>query len=263
MGCATTCAVRRASITFLAGSFGAARLCAAGSESIAARAERDYIEAQQRVRKEPTNVTALVQLSAAAFNWAELARKNSQRAEIANDGIDAAREAIHLVSTNAAAHYWLAINFGQLARTKSLGALHLVREMERELLRAIELDDRVDYAGPDRSIGYLYRDAPGWPTSVGNKKKAREHLERAVKLHPEFPDNQLSLLETFDQWGERQDFQRQLKLTEKCLADARKKFTGAAWEQSWADWDKRWSELKAKAAGTSRVREPAPVQSSK
>jgi hypothetical protein len=133
--------------------------------SFAERAERAFREAQQSVRADRTNLTALIHLARSAFDRAEFARNNDERAEVATHGADAAREAIHLAPTNAAAHYWLAMNFGQLARTKTLGALHLVRRMEEEFLRARELDPRVDFAGPDRSLGLLYRDAPGiWRT---------------------------------------------------------------------------------------------------
>jgi tetratricopeptide (TPR) repeat protein len=120
--------------------------------------------------------------------------------------------------------------------------------MEEEFQRALSLDEHWDFAGPDRSLGLLYRDAPGWPTSIGSKRKAREHLERAVKLHPEFPDNQLALLESYEKWADRQSFDRQLKTTERALAEAKKKFSGAEWEQSWTDWNKRLAEMKTKSA---------------
>src|SRR5689334_23337228 len=51
-------------------------LCAAVTNAIAAHAETIFTEAQQLVRKEPTNVTTLLQLSAAAFSWAEFARND-------------------------------------------------------------------------------------------------------------------------------------------------------------------------------------------
>ena len=234
------------SIFFVAG------VSAADSSSIAAHVEQTFTEAQALIRKELTNVTALIGFSAAAFNWAELAQKDSQRETIANQGIAAAREALRLVPTNAAAHYWLAMNLGQLARTKTLGALSLVRQMETEFLEAHRMDEHLDYAGPDRSLGYLYRDAPGWPTSIGSKRKAREHLERAVELDPDFPDNQLALLESFEQWSDRRAFERQFAATEKSMAEAREKFIGPEWEQSWADWEKRWNALKAKAGNVGK-----------
>jgi len=227
---------------------------------LAARAEKTFQQTQLRTRKEPTNTAALVAFSRAAFDWAEYSRKDSEREDVALRGIDAARAAINREPNNAAAHYWLGMNLGQLARTKSLGALKLVHEMEDEFIRALNLDENYDYAGPDRSLGLLYRDAPGWPTSIGSKKKAREHLERAVKLHPEFPDNQLALLESFEKWADRQNFDRLLKSSEAAMADGKKKFTGAEWEASWADWNKRLREMKSKAA---TVGKPLPTKGGK
>jgi tetratricopeptide (TPR) repeat protein len=224
-------------------------ILAAEDPPYASSVERKYRESQERMRKQPGDVPAMIDFCAAAFNWAELAQKDSQRAAIASQAIDVAREALRRNPTNAAAHYWLGMNLGQLARTKSLGALSLVRQMETEFHEARRLNERIDYAGPHRSLGYLYRDAPGWPTSVGNKRKAREHFERAVQLHPEFPDNQLGLLESFEQWSDRKNFESRFPAVERCMNEARKKFTGPEWEQSWADWEKHWDALKAKAPG--------------
>jgi tetratricopeptide (TPR) repeat protein len=220
---------------------------AAAETNFAGRAGRAFEEARKLAGSDPTNAAILLQLARASFDWAEFATNDEQRESIAFIGVDAARKVIANPSTNAAAHYWLGMNLGQLARTKLLGALKIVREMEEEFLRARSLDPHVDYAGPDRSLGYLYRDAPGWPTSLGNKKKAREHLERAIQLHPEFPDNQLALLESFEQWADKRSFAQQLPITEKAVADARKKFTGESWEASWADWNRRLSGLKSKS----------------
>jgi tetratricopeptide (TPR) repeat protein len=232
----------------------------AADNPFAVRAEHEFQQAQQLARKEPTNVTALIQFARAAFDWAEFAREDSTREDIALRGIEAARAVINREPTNAAAHYWLGMDLSQLARTKTLGALKIVREIEEEFLRAGELGEHVDYAGPDRSLGFLYRDAPGWPASIGSKKKAREHLERAVKLHPEFPDNQLALLESFEKWADRQNFDRQLKETERVMAEAKNKFTGPAWESSWADWNARLREIKSKAAA---VGKPVPSKGGK
>jgi tetratricopeptide (TPR) repeat protein len=214
------------------------------------RAERAFNEARQAVQKDPTNSIALIHLARVAFDWAEFARNDEQREEIALQGIAATRAVIARESTNSAAHYWLGMDLGQLARTKTLGALKLVREMENEFHLARNFDAHTDYAGPDRSLAMLYRDAPGWPTSIGNKSKAREHFERAIKLHPEFPDNQLGLLESFQEWGEKNNFARQLPITEKTIAEARARFTGPHWDLSWADWSSRLAKMKRQSTSS-------------
>jgi tetratricopeptide (TPR) repeat protein len=221
---------------------------AADTNLFATRTEQAFKEAQEQLHKQPTNVTALLGFANAAFDWAEFARNDDRRAEIAERGIEASRHAVEITPTNGAPHYWLGMNLGQMARTKTLGALKLVREMETEFLRARELDEHTDYGGPDRCLGYLYRDAPGWPASIGNKKKALEHFERAAQLHPEYPENQLALLESFQNWSEKKNFDRQLKLTEKALLDARQKLTGPQWDRNWAGWQHWLADMKSKDA---------------
>src|SRR5206468_1564673 len=147
------------------------------SELPAARLERIYREARARFQEANSNsVEADWQLGRACFDLADLARKDSERALLAEEGISACRSALARKYGSAPAHYYLAMNLGQLARTKSIGALKLVREMESEFKAAIELDEKFDYAGAHRSLGLLYKEAPGWPTSIGSRGKARSHL---------------------------------------------------------------------------------------
>ncbi len=216
----------------------------AETNSFVTRAEKVFREARAAGRDQPTNTARLIELARASFVWAEYARRDAQREDPAQTGIEAARSVLAREATNATAHYWLGMNLGQLARTKTLGALPLVREMETLFQRARELEPHTDYAGPDRSLGRLYRDAPGWPASIGNRKKAREHFDHAVRLHPEFPENQLEMLESFAAWGERENFQRQRPRAEQAVAEAGAKFTGEAWAASRGDWSRRLAIMK-------------------
>lgn len=216
--------------------------------SPAARVQRIYKEARERWRKEGTNAEAAWQLGRAAFDYADLATNDARRAEIAEEGIAACRESIRLQPALAPPHYYLALNLGQSARTKLLGALKLVEEMEEQFKKAIELDPKFDYAGAHRSLGELYSDAPGWPASIGSRNKARQHLEKAVQLFPEYPGNRICLLESLVKWGDKKAVQSQLASTEEFLKEARTKFTGDRWVTDWQDWDQRWEKIKAKAA---------------
>jgi tetratricopeptide (TPR) repeat protein len=120
--------------------------------------------------------------------------------------------------------------------------------MENEFGKARQLDATLSHAGPDRNLGLLYQQAPGWPLSIGNRRKARQHLEAAVQLAPDYPENRLNLLEAFLEWGERQNAERELQAVEKLWPDAKKKLTGETWASAWADWQERLKEARRQLA---------------
>ncbi len=192
-------------------------------------------------QKNPDDPDAAWQYARACYDLAEIDERN--RASLAQQGIDACRKALRRRRDVAGTHYYLALNLGQLARTKKLGALRLVAEMEHVLRDAIKLDPKFDYAGPHRTLGLLYRDAPGWPTSIGSRSRAKTHLVKAVDLVPEFPENHLSLIESYTQWGEMRNARSAAATAESKLRDARMRFTGDRWKGSWRDWDARWEKV--------------------
>jgi hypothetical protein len=158
-------------------------------------------------------------------------------------------------SNSAPAHYYLAMNFGRLAEAEapSIAAYKLVREIEREFKITSELDAVFDHAGAERGLGLLYRDAPGWPLSIGSRRKAREGLEQAVKLAPNSPENHLSLIESRLKWNDLPGAESGLKALDALWPSAQTNFTGEAWEQDWNDWSTRRAAARKKldAAGAS------------
>lgn len=217
-------------------------------EPFAARAERLFLEGRTAFVRHPTNATVAWQFSRACFDWAEFATNNAQRAALAEDGIRAGRTALNLNTNLAAAPYYLGLNLGQLARVKRFSALWLVEEMRDQFEVARRLDERFDFAGPDRNLGLLYLQAPGWPISLGHRAKARRHLERAAALEPEYPENRLNLLEAQLAWREKEALAEQLQALRELLPRARQQLTGDAWALSWQDWDRRWSAAQEQAA---------------
>jgi hypothetical protein len=193
-----------------------------------------------------TNESGAWQFARACFDFAEYATNDTERAALANQGIAACRQLIARNTNPAAAHYYLAMNLGQLARTKLVGALKIVKEMEREFKTAGDLDEHWDYAGPARCLGLLYRDAPGWPTSIGSRHKAHEWLERAMNLAPDYPENHLNLVESHLQWRQHDEAVRDLKTLDVLWPDVLTRFAGEAWEPSWADWSVRRDAARKK-----------------
>jgi tetratricopeptide (TPR) repeat protein len=205
----------------------------------AARAEAEFHRAQEHLQSGTNDSAAAWQLARACFDFADFAKTKTERAALARQGIAACQQLLARDFNSAPAHYYLGMNFGQLARTETFGALRLVKEMEHEFKIAIELDEPFDYAGPERNLGLLYRDAPGWPTSIGNHRKAREWLERAAAIATDYPENRLNLLESFLKWNDRADAQCEMKALDELWPQAQKKFVGESWERSWVDWEKR------------------------
>jgi tetratricopeptide (TPR) repeat protein len=206
------------------------------------RAQEAYRAARLRFQKEKANAEAAWQFARATFDWAEFARNDEVRADLAKEGMAAAQKAIELDGKSAAAHYYMGMNLGQLARTKSLGALKIVLDMERDFKKARELDEQLDFAGPDRNLGLLYLEAPTF--SVGDRKKARIHLLRAVELRPQYPENRLNMIEAYLKWEDKTSAHRELLALEKILDRARKELAGVAWEGAWVDWERRLQKVR-------------------
>ena len=213
--------------------------------TFAYRAEMAFNQAEAQYRSQMDNPTTAWEYARACYDWADWATNKAQRAAIARKGIAACQQSL-LFTNSAAAHYYMAMNKGQLARSETLGALKLVREMEHEFLAAADLDPGADFAGPSRGLGLLYRDAPGWPMSIGNRSRARDFLENAVTLAPDYPENILNLAESYLKWGDKAGARKELAALDALWPAAQKSLTGPHWELSWRDWTSRRDVLRTK-----------------
>ena len=222
--------------------------------ALAAEARRAFGDAMKRYEAEPRNDQAAWEFGRACFDRAEFATNSTERGEIADLGIAACQQLIAREPKSAPAHYYLALNLGQLAQTKGLAALKIVDQMEREFSLVRDLDHRFDYAGADRGLGLLYRNAPPI-ASIGSRSKARYHLQSARELAPDYPENGLNLIEADLKWSDRNGARRELKALEESWASARKTLTGEKWVSSWIDWEKRLKQVKKKVEEPSNALE--------
>jgi hypothetical protein len=215
----------------------------ADQTAFATTARDAFLQAKTNYQAHAGDIELTWKFARAAFDCADYATNNNERASLANEGINACRKALEHATNSAPLHYYLSLNLGQLARTKSLGALKLVGQMEREFNAARQLDEHINYAGPDRGLGLLYRDAPSFG-SIGSRTKARDHLMRVVELAPNYPENRLLLAETLSRWGDNDRALEQVKALEKLWDAAHAQFQGEAWASSWDDWNDRLQKLK-------------------
>ena len=208
------------------------------------RAEAEYHRTQAQFESATNPSPSAWQFARACYNLADFATNDDSRAKLANAGINACRKLILAEPKSGPAHYYLGMNMGQLARTELLGALGLVEQMEHEFKTAWDLDIKVDHAGPARSLGLLYRDAPGWPASIGSRHKAREWLDRAIRSDPAFPENLMVSTESYLQWDDYATAAKKLSQLIAVWPAAKTNFTGVEWEADWADWTARRSKVQ-------------------
>lgn len=206
---------------------------------------------------QPTHSQSAWEFARGCYDLAEFATNHTQRAALAREGIAASRSVIQREPTVAPAHYYLALNLGQLARDRSLSSLRLVGDMEKALLTARTLDPRFDFAGADRALALLYFEAPGWPISVGSRKKARQHFEQTLELSPDYPGNRLNWLAALVEWGEDSAWAAERAKTAAVLEAARTTLTGQVWQASWMEWEDRWRAVTNRIEARSR-RKPRP-----
>jgi tetratricopeptide (TPR) repeat protein len=243
-------------------------VCAAGSTGLAQnqtssttdeaafteRTRRALIESRKQFHSNSNNVEAAWRFARACFDLADVAETDDLRADWAEQGIAVCRQLIARQPNLVGAQYYLGMNLGQLARTKTLGALRIVDEMERIFKKTRELDERFDYAGSDRNLGLLYLQAPSIG-SIGNRTKARQHLRRAVELAPEDPGNRLNLIDAYLKWGDRNNARRELQALEERLPAMRAQFVGEDWARNWKDWERRLAAVRKKLQDQPKVLE--------
>ena len=91
---------------------------------------------------------------------------------------------------------------GRLAQIRTLGAISLVKEIERYALRSVELDrDFRDGAGR-RLLGVLYVRAPSMFLSQGNADKGIALLQELGRERPDLAENHLRLAEAYVETGD-------------------------------------------------------------
>jgi tetratricopeptide (TPR) repeat protein len=143
----------------------------------------------------PDNYDAQWEAAQALAFLAENETRPGLRQAAAKRGIVLARHARELNPNRVEGHYWYAINVGLLADVDRSYGLNAVKEMGPELNKAIEIDERYDYAGPLQVLGILYLRTPAPPTSIGSPRKGLRMLQRAVEAFPDYPENFLYLAE--------------------------------------------------------------------
>lgn len=119
-------------------------------------------------------------------------QSEDNKLEIYEEGLKYADQAVEQAPDLAASHYWQAALMGRVGQTKGvLNSLFMVKPMRDALEKTLLLDE--GYADAYWLLARLYQDAPGFPLSIGSKKKSLENAEKAILLEPNNVEFQLQL----------------------------------------------------------------------
>lgn len=98
---------------------------------------------------------------------------------------------------------WQAIVLSSAAKAQGgLGALNKVKEARDLLLTAEKINPTALDGSVYNSLGSLYAKVPGWPIGFGDRKKAREYLEKALAINPNGIDPNFFYAELLADQGE-------------------------------------------------------------
>ncbi len=174
----------------------------------------DYQQAQQALALYeellPGSPPLWVRLARTCFVSGDLA-PDASRAGYYEKGLTYAEKLLAQQPGGVAGHYWKALNLSGLADVNRLRGFKLLPQIMDELKRSLALDETYDQAGAHRVLGRIYFEAPGWPVSVGDRKKSLEQLTAAVRLAPDNSTNHLYLAETLLAMGRKAPAREELE----------------------------------------------------
>jgi tetratricopeptide (TPR) repeat protein len=156
-----------------------------------------YSELVDLVEEDPECDWAYGLLSEIYYWFGENAKAND-KLFCFDEGVTYGEQGVEINQESLESNFWLAVNYGSFGQEKGImKSLSLITPIKIAAERVIEIDESYFYGGPWRVLGRLYNKAPGFPFSIGDNKKAKECLEKAVELGPNFYLNHLFLAELY------------------------------------------------------------------
>ena len=180
-----------------------------------------------------------------SLQLAERETNQEKREKLATQGVGFAESAIAQGgNSDGAVHYYLAANLGLAVRDHITLAVGNLGRLESEMKQALALSPDIDDGGPLRLLGALYLKAPAWPNGIGDRDKALELLEKAVKEHPRHPLNHLFYAQALWEEGDEASLTQvksEFSLGEKLLAQGNWGYSKEPWKK---EFDAFQQELK-------------------
>jgi len=180
----------------------------------------------------------LWRLCRAKIRLSEKKEKRSDKLALYESAKADCEKSVALSSQTADGHFWLGVSIGRWGETKGLmKALFIIKPLKKEMAEVIRLDPT--HGGAHNVLAEILWQVPGFVG--GDKKKALEEFETALRLSPRYTANHQPLAEAYLHFGRKDDAIRVLKLVEATKDPA----DPAEYPENLADAKKLLSKLEA------------------
>jgi tetratricopeptide (TPR) repeat protein len=122
-----------------------------------------------------------------SHRWAKIAYQtpSTEKEAAFRSAIAAAQDTVQANPGRAEPLVWKAILLASAAKAEGgLAALDKVKEARALLLEAEKINPNVLDGAIYNTLGSLYAKVPRWPIGFGDKRKARDYLEKALAINP-------------------------------------------------------------------------------
>ncbi|MFN0117130.1 MAG: tetratricopeptide repeat protein [Elusimicrobiota bacterium] len=134
---------------------------------------------------------------ARSLYWiADHATNKKEKLRFFEEGISICEALIQKYPNSSDAHFWLSAHYGSYGENKGImKSLALLKPIKRELNEIIRIDDHFQGGAGYRILGIVDYKVPG--IAGGNKKRAKEYLDKAMAIDPEHAFNNYYMAEYF------------------------------------------------------------------
>lgn len=151
---------------------------------------------EQIIQTEPSRGDLYISLTKACGRAYRHAKSSKERRRWADRGRHYGELAVSKNRDNANAYAEYSAAIGQWAAAhKGMHSLSAVRQAIHILEKGLTLDPH--HATSHMLLAAYYLESPGWPISVGDKKKALDHAQRAVEYDPSYAIHHLILARVY------------------------------------------------------------------
>lgn len=155
----------------------------------------------EHIKNHPEDAEAYWKGARAAWWLGSVLTERKERLNVFERGMALGEKAVQLAPKSAEARFWWAGNMGSYGDVKGvMKSLSLLGPIRRELAAMNAIDDTYQSGGAYRILGIVDYKVPGF--AGGNKKRARERLEKALAIDPEHPATLYYLAEYFYEMGD-------------------------------------------------------------